>query len=165
MENLIYVAVVILYFLYQAQQGRKVKQQQEEARRRAEEEPGRQVREVTPPTLEERMKDIFREVEMKNKPYARPDKTTVKGKVTPPAVQTIKKPQPVVPVKKKPTPFLNVDMSQEEVLPEGTWTPMAEERFSKSGYDYNKAAPETAIRKVNLRDAVIGKIILDRPEW
>lgn len=163
MGNLVYILVVIAYFIWQAMQARKRNAAQEEAKKNAD-QPGRMVREVAPPTMEERMRDIFREVEMKNKPYAKPDKPVQRKIAEPAKVQSISKPVPKV-EKKKPSPFLDVDMTQEESAPEGTWTPMGEERFSKSGYDYNKAAPVISIRKVNLRDAVIAKIILDRPEW
>ncbi|MBX7107778.1 MAG: hypothetical protein K1X61_03920 [Chitinophagales bacterium] len=164
MGNLIYIVVVIAYFIWQAQQARSRKQAQEDAQKKSGEQPGRKVREVLPPTVEERMRDIFREVEMKNKPYAQRDKTTER-KVIAPSPQ---KASPVVAVKKEkkePSPFLNFDMTQEEVAPEGTWAPMSEEKFSKIGYDYNKAVTESYTHKVNLRDAIIGKIILDRPEY
>ncbi|MEO6167849.1 MAG: hypothetical protein ABIO46_13115 [Chitinophagales bacterium] len=164
MGNLIYIIVIIAYFIWQAHQASKKRKEQEEAQQNPEGQPGRKVREVAPPTLEEKMKDVFREVEMKSKPYARPDKAAPQKKAAAPAVQTFKQPAPK-PEKKKPSPFLDFDMTQEEVVPEGTWTTMGEERFSKTGYDYNKAVVEPTLKKINLRDAVIGKIILERPEW
>lgn len=161
MGNLIYILIVIAYFIWQAQQARNRNKAQEAAKGKGDEQPGRQVREVKPLTVEERMREIFREVEMKNKPFAQPDRTIVK-KVDP-------KPQPQVAVpkllKKEPSPFLTIDMTKEEVAPEGAWTPMGEERFSKTGFDYNKIATEHRSRKINLRDAVIGKIILERPDY
>lgn len=161
MGNLIYIIIVIAYFIWQAQQARNRSKAQEAAKGKTDEQPGRQVREVKPLTVEERMREIFREVEMKNKPFAQPDRTTVK-KVAP-------KPQPQVTVakalKKEPSPFLNVDMTKEEIAPEGVWTPMSEEKFSKTGYDYNKIVTESRTRKIDLRDAVIGKIILERPDY
>lgn len=101
---------------------------------------------------------------MKNKPYARPEKPAPPKKAVPQVVQTVKPPIPK-PEKKKASPFLDYDMTQEEVAPEGVWTAMGEDRFSTTGYDYNKAAAETTLKKINLRDAVIGKVILERPEW
>jgi len=168
MENLIYLVVVIAYFIWQAQQGRKKGQVKRDAENQPVEQDGRRVREVRPITIEEQMREIFREVEMKQKPFARPEKPVSTKRVTPtapPVVQKeIKATAKAVP-KKAPSPFLNFDMTTEEIAPEGTWTAMGADRFSKIGYDYNRVIAKAVIRKVNLREAIIGKIILDRPEW
>lgn len=171
MENLIYLLVVIAYFIYQAQLGRKkAKEQREQREQRGGQEdiPGRKVREVRPETMEEKMKEIFREVEMKQKPYARPEtirkKKPVDVQVQSPAQQPKTEIAPKQ-VKKSPSPFLNFDMTTEEVAPEGTWTAMGEERFSKIGYDYNKSEVQQVKSKISLRDAMVGKIILERPDW
>ncbi|MBA2421975.1 MAG: hypothetical protein H0V61_01955 [Chitinophagales bacterium] len=172
MENLIYVAVVIAYFLYQAQQARKAQQRQEEAKRMSgspadAEEPKASPKHIT---MEDRMKEIFREMEMKTSPYARPDKTANKKLKTP---TDIRSPKPVTPQKKqqkKPlTPFLNVDMTEEELSPEGTPSHMsAQETFIKDDittFDYNASRKERGVRKINLREAMIAKIILERPDY
>lgn len=168
MENLIYLVVVIAYFIWQAQQGRKKGQVKRDAENQPVEQDGRRVREVRPITIEEKMREIFREVEMKQKPFARPEKQVSDRRDVPPAPPVVKreiKPAPKVVPKKAPSPFLNIDMTTEEIAPEGTWTAMGADRFSKIGYDYNKVVAKAVIRKVNLREAIIGKIILDRPEW
>ncbi len=168
MENLIYLLVLIAYFIWQAQQGRKKSQANRDAGNQPVEQDGRKVREVRPLTMEEQMREIFREVEMKQKPFARPEKPVTTKRHTPPTViSTQVPPAPVVKAtpKKAASPFLNIDMTTEEVAPEGTWTPMGEERFSKIGYDYNKKETKEVNARINLREAIIGKIILDRPQW
>lgn len=168
MENLIYLLVVIAYFIYQAQLGRKKVKEQREQRSSQEDIPGRKVREVRPETMEEKMKEIFREVEMKQKPFARPETMRKKKPVDIPVKSLVQQAKTEIApkqVKKSPSPFLNFDMTTEEVAPEGTWTAMGEERFSKIGYDYNQAEVQQVKSKISLRDAMIGKIILERPDW
>lgn len=168
MENLIYLLVVIAYFIYQAQLGRKKVKEQREQRSSQEDIPGRKVREVRPETMEEKMKEIFREVEMKQKPFARPETMRKKKPVDIPVKSPVQQAKTEIApkqVKKSPSPFLNFDMTTEEVAPEGTWTAMGEERFSKIGYDYNQAEVQQVKSKISLRDAMIGKIILERPDW
>lgn len=168
MENLIYLLVVIAYFIYQAQLGRKKVKEQREQRSSQEDIPGRKVREVRPETMEEKMKEIFREVEMKQKPFARPETMRKKKPIDIPVKSLVQQAKTEIApkqVKKSPSPFLNFDMTTEEVAPEGTWTAMGEERFSKIGYDYNQAEVQQVKSKISLRDAMIGKIILERPDW
>lgn len=164
MENLIYIVIVIAYFVFQAVQASNKQKAREQAKNKPQAQPARKVREVKPPTPAERMRDMYREVEMKNKPYARVDKTKVRPVEKKPSYQTLDIPSPKI-EKKTPDPFLNVDMTKEEVLPEGEWKPVGAADLQKPATDFYKAAREKVKLKVNLRDAVIGKIILERPEW
>ncbi len=91
MENLIYLVVVIAYFIWQAQQGRKKGQVKRDAENQPVEQDGRRVREVRPITIEEQMREIFREVEMKQKPFARPEKQVSTKRVTPPTPPVVQK--------------------------------------------------------------------------
>lgn len=169
MGNLIYVIVIIAYFIFQYQQSRKKQQQQEEAKRRASSADHTDRKIPAPePTINERMKDIFREIEMKNKPYARPDKTAAPKKIFNTSDTPVQKAVKQKPVKKVPTPFLNVDMTEEEVLPEGTASQMVQDAFAKDqvgNFDYNVIEKKQSASTFNLRQAMIGKIILERPEW
>jgi hypothetical protein len=125
MENLIYVAVVILYFIYQASQARSRKRKAEEAKQRQQGMPA----ENTQPKplmeqgreIQDRMKEIFREMEMKTNPYSQPHKTEAPSRKHTSAKPLVLQKPFLQPAKKKaPEPFLTVDMTEEEVLPEGT---------------------------------------------
>ena len=165
MENLFYILLVIAYFIYQFYSANKRKAQEELKKRR---EAGgvveTQDKNPSPPTIQERMKEIYREMEMKTKPYARPmddSKTLPKTKSTSYQKQRPQK-------KKAPEPFLNVDMTTEEVLPEGTPSGMMEDGFEKgkvTNFDYNAARKEIQVTRINLREAMIANVILNRPEW
>ena len=169
MENLFYIVLVIGYFIYQFYSANKRKAQEELKKRR---EAGgvveTQDKNPSPPTIQERMKEIYREMEMKTKPYARQgEQSKTQPKVKPVSYQ--KQAEKSRPQKKKaPEPFLNVDMTTEEVLPEGTPSGMMEDGFEKgkvTNFDYNAARKEIQVTRINLREAMIANVILNRPEW
>ncbi len=173
MENLIYVAVVIAYFLFQAQQARKAQQRQEEAKRNSGNPADSRETTTQPPkvTMEDRMKEVFREMEMKTSPYARPDKTLIKKQKAPvpnPRPSKFEAPKKQ-PQKKQATPFLDVDMTEEELSAEGTPSRMSQqEAFTKgdiTSFDYNASRKEKDLLRINLREAMIAKIILERPDY
>jgi hypothetical protein len=164
MENLIYILLIVAYLIFQSQMMKKKKEQQEAAKRKP--LPGANSEAPRPQTVQDRMKEIFREMEM-NKPYSRPQRPIPAKKAQAPASSTAPKP-PQKTQKKEPKPFLDVDMTKEEVLPEGTPSKMAQDIYEEqkiSNYDYN-ASNKAAIRhKIDLRQAIIANVILNRPNW
>jgi hypothetical protein len=168
MENLFYILLVIGYFIYQFYTANKRKAAEELKKRR---EAGGVVevqdKNPSPPTMHDRMKEIYREMEMKSKPYARQEEQS-KTQPKPKSVSYQKQVEKSRPQKKKaPEPFLNVDMTTEEVLPEGSPSGMQDgfEKGKITNYDYNAARKEEKTTRINLREAMIANVILNRPEW
>jgi hypothetical protein len=169
MENLFYILLVIGYFIYQFYTANKRKAQEELKKRR---EAGgvveTQDKNPAPPTMQDRMKEIYREMEMKTKPYARPGEQSKSQAKPKPASYSKQTEKPSPQKKNAPEPFLNVDMTTEEVLPEGSPAGMMQDGFEKgkvTNYDYNAARKEEQKTRINLREAMIANVILNRPEW
>ena len=176
MSTWIYILIIVIYLIYQYQVARRKKQQHDEAQKKRnipQSTRGNETMTSAKQEAEDRMKEIFRQMEMKTKPYARPASTQIPSKSRPetkkniPASSPVQKTVPRPLNKKEPEPFLNVDMTQEEVLPEGTPSNMSTDAFEKEkiSYDYNASAPVEKKHRIDLRQAMIATVIMNRPEW
>jgi hypothetical protein len=172
MEYLIFFAILLFYIYRTFSQAQKNAKQEAERRRRANEQaPPAEMTTPQPKTLEDVLTEVFREVESKSKPYgdkrqippAMPQPKAEKKKASPVSEQWKK---PVV-KKKDPAPFLTTDYTEETVEPEGTPSTAMQDFIKKTQVSdaYAHAVKGTKPAKFNLREAVIAKIILDRPEW
>ena len=172
MEYLLFFAVLVFYIFRTLSKAQK-KAKEEAARRKMLNEQMATPETVSAPkTFQEVMTEVFREVETKSKPYG--DKRTM-----PPVLAQKKydrkaaqqpvqqKPKQQSPAKKAPAPFLTSDYSAETIEPEGTPSAAMEDFIRKAQVTdaYLQQKKEMARVRFNLRDAVIAKIILDRPEW
>ena len=171
--------VILLFYIYRtfSQAQKKAKEKAERRRRTNDQLPQQPVSPNTPKTLQEVLTDVFRETEMKTKPYG-------DGRKLPPVTQTKKVyPQVQKPFqqartatstvktdigkRKEPQPFLNVDYSPQPLPKEGASTGSMEDfiKHTEVSDAYLIKSKEQRRINFNIRDAVIAKIILDRPEW
>lgn len=172
MEYLIFFAILLFYIYRTFSQAQKNAKQEAERRRRANEQSSpAEMTTSQPKTLEDVLTEVFREVESKSKPYgdkrqmppAVPQRKAEKKKAS--QVSTQRR-QPVA-QKKDPTPFLTTDYTEETVEPEGTPSTAMQDFIKKTQLSdaYAHAKKNAKPANFNLREAVIAKIILDRPEW
>ena len=174
--------IILLFYLYRAFSGaqKKAKQEAEQRRRANEQNPQPPSAPTQQKTLQEVLTEVFRETEMKTKPFG-------DGRTIPPVVQSKKtfEKKPVVqkpvttysqttyssknqPQKKKETkPFLTSDYTAETIDPEGTPSAMSKDYIQQTQVaDAYLLKEQGSVRyKFDIRNAVIAKIILDRPEW
>jgi hypothetical protein len=173
MEYVIFFAILLFYIFRTLSKAQKKAKEEAERRRRMNEHmaPSPTVPSA-PKSLEDVLTEVFREVETKSKPFG--DKRTIPPVLTQKKHERKAAQQPVQqspkqqrPAKKAPTPFLTSDYSAETIEPEGTPSAAMEDFIRKSQVTdaYLRQKKETARMKFSLRDAVIAKIILDRPEW
>jgi hypothetical protein len=179
MQYLFFFAILLFYIYRTFSQAQK-KAKEDAARRRQtnEQQPQQPVPSNQPKTLQEVLTDVFRETEMKTKPYG-------DGRKLPPVTQPKKVyPQPVqkpfqqtrtatatvktdIGKKKEAQPFLSVDYTPEPLPKEGASTGSMEDFIKHTQVSDAYLISGQGKRRINfnIRDAVIAKIILDRPEW
>lgn len=172
MEYVIFSAIVIFYLYRTFSQAQKRAKQEAERRQRSNEQvPREQSANPKQKTLEDVLTEVFREVENKSKPFGEklpvPQRSTRREKDKRALQAPAAKPKPTKPKKKEPAPFLTTDYTPETVEPEGTPSTSMQDFIKKSQLTdaYAQDRKETARVKFKLRDAVIAKIILDRPQW
>jgi len=170
----LFFAAILLFYLYRSFSVAQKKAKEDAERRRIQNPqiPNQQDTPVPQKSIEQVLTEVFRETEMKTKPYGDGRKRSL---FEPPKKSYEKKPvvqrpayKPIqAPKKKEASPFLTTDYSPELVDAEGTPSAMSKESEGKiqSSDAYRIKGLEGKRINFNIRDAVIAKIILDRPEW
>jgi len=172
MQYLLFIAIMLIYIFRVFSQAQKKAREEAERRRRANEQAQQQNPTTIPAPLtpEERMREIFRETEMKTKPYGSGRTISQTQRREKPAQQRqILQPQTITPTvssqiqkQKEPQPFLTAELNTLQ----GTLSTPSDDYIKKTQVsDANKPQSTGPKIKFILRDAVIAKIILDRPEW
>ena len=172
----VFFALIILFYLYRTFSTAQKKAREDAERRRKlnPQTPQQPNSPELPKTFQDMMTEVFREAEMKTKPYG-------DGRTMPPVVRqkkqyeprrTFQNPPPKtippkiqLPKKKEASPFLTTDYTPEILEPEGTPSTMLQEYSKQNSEAYLIKDQDGNHLRFNIRDAVIAKIILDRPEW
>jgi hypothetical protein len=172
----IFFAAAIAFYLYRAFTQAQKKAKADTERRRKSNEESRPASVPSIPTLEEVLTEVFREAEMKTKPFGEgktlsTDRRKVARQEQKKMLEQSRTPLPAtkkVALKKKTSaPFLTSDYTAETIEPEGTPSQSMQDFIKESQLTdaYALGKKKTPTTTFNLREAVIAKIILDRPEW
>jgi hypothetical protein len=171
-------ALIIIFYIYRtfSTAQKKAKEDAERRRRLNPQSPQQQNPPAPPKTIQEVLTEVFRETEMKTKPYGDGRKMPVppqpikRYEQKPPLQKPGAKPigQKIQqPKKKELSPFLTTDYTPQKLEPEGTPSAMSKEYnpITQTSDAYLIKGKDSIRANFNIRDAVIAKIILDRPEW
>ncbi|MEO5674096.1 MAG: hypothetical protein ABIQ74_05570 [Chitinophagales bacterium] len=173
-----YVLIVLAIIFYIVRFILKQKKEQEEAERRRQQIPSNippvtlspdstadaaPYQEPQPKTIDEILREMHRRVETRNKPYAKPvearqiiQKPEIKKEYVKPIRKALEK--------KEPAPFLTAENAAYEIEVQRNMR----EDFIRQGEltdIHNQQKKSSGLKNFNVRDAVIGQIILQRPEW
>lgn len=172
-KYIIFAIVIIIYAYRAITKTMRNAKEEAERRKKLNEEAGKSI--TTQPSsgksIDEVLAEVFREVETKTKPFGqleKPRQQKQKPFHEKKKVQSTAATMPAKPsvTKKEPVPFLTTDYTAQMLEPEGTPSHMMEDYIRKGQLtDVYNVKEKTTIRKINLREAVIASIVLQRPEW